>query len=574
MNHMPLRLAAATLLEILAAASATSAWAQTSASMPHLIKSGAAVELEVDNKPFLLLAGELHNSSASSVTYMAPIWDKLAALNLNSVIGTVSWELTEPEPGKFDFNLVDDEIEQAHQRRLKLVLIWFGSYKNAESRYTPAWIRRDPSSYPPVVQAPDAAARFARSVYASMPRLDITPFSDPLLQADSRAFAALMRHIREVDHDHTVIMMQVENEVGILGESRDRSAAAEAAWQRPVPAELIGYLRRNETKLRPELAKLWARQGRRSSGTWAQVFGTDWQADEVFMAWQFGRFVGQVAQAGKKELPLPMYANAWLGPQPGQDMAGKYPSGGPVARMMDVWKAAAPALDFLAPDIYVEDVKGTFNDYARADNPLFAPETQPIVGSVFQAIGRVSSLGYSIFGIEDVPLDGQIAEAYRWLKPAIPQILQAQADDGVRGFALAPDEVASFKIKGWDVKVTGTLDAMKKAMLDAGMAAPEDHRASKPEGRGLRGPTLTDKRPSGMIIATGTDEFLLLGSGFSAGFSLPGAPPGSADIESIDEGSFKEGRWLPGRRLNGDERYSPIPVDGLAMVRIKLMRGH
>jgi hypothetical protein len=422
-----------------------------------------------------------------------------------------------------------------------------------------------------VVQAPDTSGRF-KSRYRGLATVEITPFSDNLLAADSHAFTMLMHHIREMDRNHTVIMLQVENEVGLLGDSRDRSTLAETAWRKQVPAELLSYMKSHDATLRPELTKIWGRQGRRTKGTWGEVFGTDWEADEVFMAWQFGRFVGKVAEAGKKELAIPMYANAWLGPQPGADIAGLYPSGGPVARMMDVWKAAAPAIDLLAPDIYVEDVKGTYSNYTRADNPLFPPETQPIVGSLFQAIGIPSSLGFSIFGIEDVPTDGQIAEAYRWLRPAIPEILQARAKGGVRGFALAPSEVEKFQLGAWDVAVSGTLDAKKKFMLDAGMGVPEDHRSSKPEGRGLFAPVLTDKRPSGLIIETRPNEFLMLGSGFSANFSRSGTRGAPVEIESMEEGHFIDGHWTPGRRLNGDEQYTPIPLDAVAAVRIKFMQ--
>jgi len=501
---------------------------------------------------------------------MKPIWDKLATLNLNTVIGTVSWELIEPERDRFDFSLVDDQIEQAHRRDLRLVLIWFGSYKNAESHYVPAWIRKDVSTYPRVAQAPDTSGRF-KTRYRGLATVEITPFSDNLLAADSHAFTALMRHIRETDRNHTVIMLQVENEVGLLGDSRDRSQLAESAWHKQVPDELLSYIKSHGSALRPELAKVWGRQGRRLKGTWGEVFGTDWEADEVFMAWQFGRFVGKVAEAGKKELAIPMYANAWLGPQLGADIAGLYPSGGPVARMMDIWKAAAPAIDFLAPDIYVDDVKGTYANYTRADNALFPPETQPIVGSLFQAIGIPASLGYSIFGIEDVPTDGQIADAYRWLRAAAPKILQARAKGGVHGFALAPSEVEKFQLGAWDVVVSGTMDAMKKLMLDAGMAVPEDHRPSKPEGRGLFSQVLTDKRPSGLIVQTGPNEFLMLGSGFSANFSRTGTQGAPAEIELMEEENFIDGHWTPGRRLNGDEQYTPIPLDSVAAVRIKFM---
>jgi hypothetical protein len=168
-------------------------------------------------------------------------------------------------------------------------------------------------------------------------------------------------------------MVQVENEVGVLQDSRDRSAPAEARWRSPVPDALTDHLQRHRGQLRPELAALWDRQRNPRSGTWSEVFGDDWQAEEVFMAWEFASYVGSLAAAGKAVKPLPMYANAWLGPQPGQPQAGGYPSGGPVGRMIDVWKAAAPALDLVGPDIYVSDVKSVLADYARPDNPLFCP---------------------------------------------------------------------------------------------------------------------------------------------------------------------------------------------------------
>ncbi len=546
--------------------------AQADVPLPRLERNGQTIQLKVDGKPFLMLAGELHNSSASSPAYMAPIWDRLAAMNLNTVIGTVSWELLEPEQGKFDFSLVDDEITQARKHKLRLVLIWFASFKNAQSHYAPSWVRRDLSTYPRVVRAPDPAGRFRNAGFQDETTVELTPFNNKLLERDTSAFATLMRHIRDVDQDHTVIMIQVENEVGILGDSRDRSPLAEAAWTKPVPTELVSYLTQHAATLRPELAQAWERQGRPTSGTWTQMFGDGWESDEIFMAWQFGSFVGRVAEAGKKALALPMYANAWLGPQPGQEIAGKFPSGGPVAAMMDVWKAAAPAIDFLAPDVYVANVDETFADFTRADNPLFSPETQPIVGSLFQAIGGHAALGYSVFGIEDVPVDGQIAEAYRRLKPMLPELARAQANGTLRGFALTGAEAGDFQVGNWRLKVVDTLDAMKKVMLDAGMAAPEDLRPSKPEGRGLIGPVMTDKRAGGMILAVSPDEFLLLGSGFTASFSLPGAPAGSVELESATEGKYADESWIPGRRLNGDEQYTLIPVDKFGMVREKFLR--
>jgi lysophospholipase L1-like esterase len=75
--------------------------------LPHLRKQGVATQLIVDDKPFLVLAGELGKSTSSNLEYMRPIWPKLAALKLNTVLVPVYWELVEPTEGKFDFTLVD-----------------------------------------------------------------------------------------------------------------------------------------------------------------------------------------------------------------------------------------------------------------------------------------------------------------------------------------------------------------------------------------------------------------------------------------------------------------------------------
>jgi hypothetical protein len=214
----------------------------------------------------------------------------------------------------------------------------------------------------------------------------LSPFGEETLKADAKAFAALMRHIKEVDPQHTVIMMQVENEAGSLGDSRDQSSLAEVVWAKSVPAALMNYLNQHKADLVSEMKEVWGRNGYKSGGTWPEVFGTDEWSDEIFMAYHVGRFMGEVASAGKAELNIPMYANAWLGPQPGQDLPGKYPSGGPVSRVTDVYRAAAPSFDLLAPDIYVADFKGTCDLYARSGKPVVHPRSprsggQSVLGS-------------------------------------------------------------------------------------------------------------------------------------------------------------------------------------------------
>ena len=331
--------------------------------LPVIKQNGEVKQMIVDGKPFIMLAGELHNSSASSIEYMKPIWKKLESMNLNSVIGTVSWELLEPQEGKFDFTLVDNQIHQARVHNMRLVLIWFGTWKNANASYTPLWLKRDYQRFPRA-QSKDGVARE-----------ELTPLGEESVAADAKAFRTLMRHIRAVDPQHTVIMMQVENETGKLGDSRDRSPLAEAAWNQPVPSGLMNYLSENKAKLLPELTKVWGAGGFKTSGTWPEVFGTDAYADEVFMAWYVGRYVGKVAEAGKAELAIPMYANAWL-VQNDNQLPGEYPSGGPVSRMHDIWRAAAPRLDLLAPDIYIADFMGVCTSYTRSGNPLFIPEAR------------------------------------------------------------------------------------------------------------------------------------------------------------------------------------------------------
>ena len=321
---------------------------------------------------------------------------------------------------------------------MRLVLIWFGAFKNAGSTYAPGWVRRDVDRFPRAVAAGTDTALFTYP--GAMPKPVLTVFSPHLLDADRRAFVRVLEHLADVDPDHTVVMVQVENEVGLLRDSRDRSPEAEAAWRGPVPQALIDHLVEHQGELRPELAELWARQGNRKSGTWSEVFGDDWQADEVFMAWGFASYCGALAAAGKAVKPLPMYANAWLGPQPGQPHAGDYPSGGPVGRVIDVWKAAAPSLDLVAPDIYVDDAKPVLRDYDRPDNPVFVPESRFAVGRMFWALGHHRALGFSVFGVDHARPDGQLGRACALLGEMEDVITAAQAEGRIAGVLLDDGE--------------------------------------------------------------------------------------------------------------------------------------
>jgi beta-galactosidase GanA len=517
--------------------------------LPRVERRGDATQLIVDGEPYLAIAGELHNSSPSSPVYMAPIWDRLERTNVKTVIGVASWELVEPQEGRFGFAAVDDQIRQARAHGMRLVLIWFGAYKNAESTYAPSWVRRDEARFPRAERDPNAklqgiAVKLRRGVALSA-------FDDRLVEADARAFAALMRHVRQVDKHRTVILVQVENEVGLIGDSRDRSPTATRVWSQPVPPELMSYLKQNRDKLRPHLRDAWGRQGFRSSGTWAEVFGTDKAGDEVFMAWGFGRYVDRVARAGAAQHRLPMYANAWLGPQPGSSDPGDYPSGGPVARMMDVWKAAAPSLAFLSPDIYITDFAGTLADFHRPDNPIFVPEARPDTGNLFVALGRYKAIGFSPFGIEDLPEDHELFKAYRVLDALRPQIAVAQQEGRILGFRTESGSEEKLTLGGYEIAVNGPPSTEGLFGAGTGSAAPEKVRGY------------------GLVIQTGEEEFLVVGRAASLQFSRPDK---QVELDWAQEGRFEKGQWVADRTLNGDERYYLFPADKLSVLRIRVLQ--
>src|ERR1035437_2225921 len=494
------------------------------AGIPHLRRSGSATQLIVDGHPWIMLAGELHNSSSSSLAYLQPIWPSLTALHLNTVIASLSWELVEPEEGKFDFSLADGIIETARQRHLKLAFIWFATWKNGDGAYVPAWVKTNWTRFPRCQHRP------------GINTTQLTAVSEDNVKADARAFAEVMRHIRQIDgRQHTVIMMQVENESGVMPTSRDHCPLAEAAFAKPVPSELMSYLVAHKKELIPDLKEVWARTNFRESGTWTEVFGEGPAADEVFQAWQVGRYIGRVAAAGKTEYPIPMYANAWLVQHKGQ-APGQYPSGGPVARMMDVWRAAAPSIDLLAPDIYLDDFKGVCAEYTRNGNPLFIPEASRDEGAglkAMYALGHHHALGFSPFGIDSLSETNVLRDYYEVLGRLLPLIAQHQGKETLRGFLQYQDE--------------------KRTEFDLG-----DFRADI-EYRSEEG-----HRPGGgLVIAVAPDTFVMAGANYNIRFASRRDKPGNTARLAIDE-LVPPG---PGSSLSSAKRSGPVPAVDLILGR-------
>ena len=365
--------------------------------IPYLKKEGNSTQLIVDGKPFLMMGGELHNSSTAGFEYMRPLWRKMADASFNTVIGAASWELVEPVEGIFNFDLVDSMILGAREENLRLVIIWFASWKNGESTYVPSWVKKNQERFPLVIDE------------KGNKRNILSTFGKESCTSDAKAFAALMGHIRDIDKDeHTVIMIQVQNEIGTLRTKRDFSAVANSGFNGPVPAELISYLENNKSSIHPGVFKAWEKTGFRKNGNWEEVFGKgelfeNWKdlsylTEELFMAWNYASYVGKIASEGKAEYNLPMYVNAWLKqPGPSGHAPGNYPSGGPTPQVIDIWRAAAPAIDFIAPDIYiVDEFRYVCEQYTKSGNPLFIPETFRRCCRRFKSILCIRQIQYSL----------------------------------------------------------------------------------------------------------------------------------------------------------------------------------
>jgi hypothetical protein len=540
--------------------------------LPRLDAHNGVTQLFVDGKPLILFSGELHNSSPSSTAYMAPIWDRLEQMHLNAVIGAASWELIEPEEHTFDFATVDDQIVQARAHHMRLVLIWFGSFKNANSTYLPMWVKRNQQRFPmKLAKNPPSAALPLRTTDA------LTAFSEQNVAADANAFAALMQHLRQFDTAHTVVMMQVENETGVRFDSRDRSPLAEAAYNTTVPAELMDYLQAHEATLLPELQQVWQANGHRTKGTWPEIFGSNPAGDEVFMAWYIARYVQRVAQSGKKELDLPMYANAWLVQFEGQT-PGDYPSGGPVSRMMDIWHAAAPSIALQAPDIYLNDFADICASYTRQANPLFIPEARANVANLFLAIARFNAIGYSPFGIDSLRPDDPLTSAYATLANMVPELAAAQQQHNLALIEPLASGDRIVQSDGYDFHISygyrgSPPPAPKKAAPAAG-EPPEPTVA--PEPVAFLQPFRDQRRGVGVILPQGNDTFFVIGTGLSLMVGAQGTL--AAHIGTVDEGVFNDGKWLPGRRLNGDETFGNTRIvldsDAVSAIKITLFRGN
>lgn len=553
-------------------------WASLSAqsALAYLNKQGTATQLIVQGKPFLILGGELGNSSASSSEDVERIFPKLQRMGLNTVLVPAYWDLIEPTEGTYNFSQIDKAIDQATKNNLKVVFLWFGAWKNSMSCYAPLWFKRDYKKYPRAYTK------------AGKPLEIASVFSENVYQADNRAFKKLMQHIAEVDSDgQTVIMMQIENEIGMLENARDYSKEATKLFQSQVPQQLLNYLLKNKKELHPQMLRKWAQNGYKTQGTWQDVFGADVYTDEIFIAFHYAQYVDKLAQTARSIHPIPLYVNAAMnsrGRKPGE-----YPSAGPLAHLIDIWHCGAPHIDLLAPDLYDKGFVDWVAQYKLSNNPLFIPEIKRSMNNSVQALyvfAEHDAIGFSPFSIEDGSDSPQdpLVQGYGLMKELMPVITSNQGKGVMNGlFFDAQNKERVLQYDG--VKLT----------CRHYFTLPWDPRATDgsiwPEG-------------GGVVLRLSKDEFLIAGNGIVVefekadvhsqtintklgedGFAYQGGDHAQQDtswkgesrvgIGTVDEVSIQaDGSFQYVRRLNGDQthqgRHVRISVGEFKILHVKL----
>ena len=491
------------------------------AELPRIKIANGAGQLIVNGQPFLILGGELGNSSAGTAAQADSIIPKFAAMHVNTILIPVAWEQLEPKEGSFDFSILDHWMETARANHMHLVLLWFGSWKNAFSNYAPAWVKND-------------AKRFPRAESADGRPLEIlSTLSSENRAADAHAFAALLHHLREQDSEaQTVLMVQVENEVGYFGAGRDRSPEANRLFRAAVPDALLGSLAAKRLQLSPELAAHFNEHGK----SWSEVFGD--AANEVFMALNYAAYIEGVAHTGKAEYALPLYVNAQLPAL--LERAGEYPSGGPHPDYLEVWRAAAPSIDFYSPDIYWPNFEYWVQRYQVPGNPIFVPEARMDAApfNALYAYGQARAFGFSPFAVDSLSLpqrdndpEPPIMQIYTLLDSVRDLLPPAQAAGLTRGLVLhatSPRPTQTVALGGY----------LFEATLSRSWPAK----------------TLATDDGALLIWQSSPEEFCVLGSGLTVSVARdPDVAAGIAGIASVEQVSRVSGQWTIERRLNGDQ---------------------
>lgn len=515
--------------------------AENDRPIPQLINENGRHALMVDGAPYLILGAQTNNS-ANYAAALPDVWPVVEKMQANTLVIPVAWEQVEPQEGAFDFSFVDTLLAQAREKDVRLVLLWFATWKNNGPAYAPEWVKLDNKRFPRVISAEGKTLN------------SLSPHFRTTLEADKKAFVALMRHLKKVDQQRTVIMVQVQNEVGTYGSARDFSATAQKVFEQPVPEKLL-----------EDVGK--------KAGNWKSVFGKD--ADEFFHAWHIARYVDEIAAAGKSAYPLPMYVNVALRNPFNPGKPGQYSSGGATDNVLHIWKSAAPAIDMISPDIYFRDhktVARVMDLYAREDNPLYIAEIgndQPYARYFFTALGH-GALGFAPFGMDytdytNFPLGaenlddetiGHFSELYGLFGP----MAREWADISYRKRTWGVSEpVDTLKDKNlWNAQTTEGEDGDKNGEAYTQRLDLGDWTAEVTYGRPMFwiAPPVGNKPSSGgaVIAELGNNEYLVTALRARVSFSPKRELEGEQFMMArVEEGHFENGEWIFERVWNGDQ---------------------
>ncbi|MGN6601133.1 MAG: GH35 family beta-galactosidase [Ginsengibacter sp.] len=516
--------------------------ANNEAQRPGIVSENGRHTLLVDGKPFFILGGQIHNSSAWPAL-LPSVWKSAEFMHLNTLEVPIYWEQIEPQKGKFDFSLLNLLLSQAKSHHVHLVLLWFGTWKNGSNHYTPGWMKKQADKYPNIISK------------NGKPVDSPSPLSEATLEADKKAFREVMRHLKKVDAANTVIMVQVENEAGTWGSVRDYSPRAQRLFEGQVPDELLkpGILKQLNVPVV-------------SSGTWKEVFGD--RADEYFHAWNIASFIGKVAAAGKKEYEIPMYTNAALRDPLTNPPATNYESGGPTDNVISIWKTAAPALDLVAPDIYLngnERVLKVLDLYNRKDNTLFVPEAglnKVNAKYLYEVLSR-GGIGFAPFGIDN---NGDTSGN---------ETLKRRLSPYSKEFAVCSTMLPQLAKWASERKIKSAVEGedQKDQIVDLG-----DWKCNVifgGNGRGNAKPVYKEPVGKALFIELGNDSFLISGTRCHLRFQTAGKQENEDwQYLKVEEGTFKNGNFVPSRILNGDETDFGGPGfgDTPTLLRIILVR--
>lgn len=555
---------------------------------PYITEKGNQKVLLVDGKPFIMLAGEIHNSDSSSPAYMEQIWKIADDLGMNSLLLPVTWEMVEPVEGEFHFEVLDQLINQAREYGMKIGLLWFGSFKNAECMYAPEWVKRDLERFHrgQIVKGKNKAGRrVSPTLPVTIPYTTISYLSENAMQADARAFGKMMQHVREYDEAYgTVVTVQVENETGLLGNAREVSNEADAAFAGEVPQEFASYMRSHTEYMEEDIRA--AVEAGAEKGSWSEVFGA--VAEEIFSAYHVASFIEYVAKAGKDAYELPMTANCWL--DKAADTPGDYPSGGPVARVHEVWDYCAPSIDVYCPDIYVPYFNKVCDRFVKSGtNPLYIPEAAThsyAAPRMVYTVGHYHAMCYSPFGFDDIGKPFSAAQGYLFgMDVTDPALKTPQNFEEYAALGKILREAMPLLAERYGTTDLQAVCAEREAEKKKSLGLPED---MNPMERMMAEAAATTKmifgdlgvsagfggmmRPKNdgvlLVCRTKENEVYMIGEQCDIQLFSADSEKTNLDILRLEEGTFEKGAFVPGRRFNGDEA-AQLKLDKPGVLRLQ-----